>query len=1038
MSVSVNEGMGFAESSCLSVGQSDTKMGYQMFMPKTPPVSVDQKLISLPSIALTCAVGVTVSLVLSQAVGGYLGSHTGYQLDVTVVNGLVSGILLIPVLYTLMRRQAREAAMTRDALHKAFSISSNAVCICRVKDGSFLKINDGFSVLTGYCAADVVNKKVAELGLWQVPAQYQALVRELQQHGEVNDLEVSIISTSGVVKVGQLTASMIEFGGEPCIIAIIRDISDLKRAQESIEKLSYYDAETGLPNQNLLMDRLNQLILLNSRDNRPTAVIYIGMDGFKGMVDALGHTGSNEVVRVLATRLTETLRLSDTIARLHRDELVIVLGGDLREADLHIVIAKVQQVFARPITIATGEITIAATLGIACFPPDGLSGEILLQNSHAAMNQARANGSSFQFFSASMNIMALERLSFESSMMRSLDAGEFFLCYQPKYARNGKDMTGMEALVRWRRDGEVIPPDKFIPVAEENGMIVKLGEWVLNEACRQNKSWQLEGLPPLQVSVNISARQLRDSDFAQKVERILGETDMAPAFLELEITETAIMEVSDDIVLQLLRLRALGISISIDDFGTGYSSLSYLKNLPVDKIKIDRSFVMDIVSDPGDAAIVEAIISIAHALHLCVIAEGVESKGQLDFLIDRECTEFQGYYFSKPLTSEHFADLLRSRDTTKAGYPAECRTGKCRPHAVPRAPALYLVEGTADTTRLSENMMDVAHPIPPVSPCDGILKVLSRFQLSMDLKVLPVVEGGVIVGIVSRSTFLEEHIIGKYGFAAHINHSKKIRDLMAPLGISFEAATPIEEAVKILQPVISTLCIDEICITRNGVYAGVIDVNRFIKAMTDIQIVLAKGANPLTGLPGNTSIERKICERLDSNTHFDIAYIDIDNFKPFNDYYGFQKGDEVIKRLAEIMTAITAASPLAATTFCGHIGGDDFILISESLQAEQLSAQIIAAFEGERLSLHGQRDHEDGGYRAFNRKGELESFPLISLSVGIVNTSLSLVGSYAKLASLSTEVKKAAKKKTGSSIVVDGRAAHYEQKQDLWHCTTAV
>ena len=1009
-----------------------------MFVQKTPPISIDQKLVSLPRIALTCAVGITASILLSEAVSGYLRGHTGYQLDVTVVNGMIFGILLIPVLFTIFRHQAREVGTTRDVLHRAFSISSNAVCICRVKDGTFLKINDGFSVLTGYGEADVLNKKVSELDLWQVPTQYQALVRKLQQEGAVNDAEVSIISSSGGVKVGQLTASMIEFGAEPCIIAIIRDISDLKRAQESIEKLSYYDAETGLPNQNLLMDRLNQLISLNSRDNRPTAVIYIGMDGFKGMVDALGHAGSNEVVRVLATRLTETLRLSDTIARLHRDELVIVLGGDLREADLDIVIAKVQRVFARSITISTGEITISATLGIACFPSDGLSGEVLLQNSHAAMNQARTNGGSFQFFSASMNIKAMERLGFESSMMRSLDAGEFFLCYQPKYARNGKDMTGMEALVRWRRDGEVVPPDKFIPVAEENGMIVKLGEWVLKEACRQNKSWQTEGLAPLQVSVNISARQLRDNDFAEKVERILRETDMAPAFLELEITESAIMQISDDIVLQLLRLRELGISISIDDFGTGYSSLSYLKALPVDKIKIDRSFVMDIVSDPGDAAIVEAIISIAHALHLCVIAEGVESKGQLDFLVERECTEFQGYYFSKPLTSEHFADLLRTRDTTQAGYPAKCSEGKCRPHAVTRAPSLYLVEGKTETVRLSENMMDVAHPIQPVSPCDRILKVLSRFQLNMDLKVLPVVEDGAIVGIVSRSTFLEEHIIGKYGFAAHINHSKKIRDLMEPLGISFEAATPIEEAVKTLQPVISTLRIDEICITRNGAYAGVLDVNRFIKAMTDLQIVLAKGANPLTGLPGNTSIERKICERLDSNTPFDIAYIDIDNFKPFNDHYGFQKGDEVIKKLAEIMTAIAASSPLAATTFCGHIGGDDFILISDSLQAEQLSAQIIAAFEGEQLSLHGQRDHENGGYRAFNRRGELESFPLISLSVGIVNTSLSLVGSYAKLASLSTEVKKAAKKKTGSSIVVDGRTAHYEQSRDVWHCTSAV
>lgn len=993
---------------------------------------------SLKRIALASASGITAWIILWNAVNGHLNSHPGCQLNLSIISGILTGIIVTAVLYLLFRPLAREAASTRDALHKAFAISSNAVCICRVKDGTFLKINAGFTALTGYGEAEVLNKKVNELGLCQFPSQYQALARDLQKHGEVHDAEMNFISKLGAVKVGLFTASMIKFDAEPCILAIIRDLSELKQAKERIETLSYYDADTGLPNQNLAMDRLNQLISLNKRGNRPTAVIYIGMDGFKGIVDALGHAGSNEVVRDLARRLTEILRQTDTIARLHRDELAIVLGGDLREADIDIVITKIEQVFARLIRIPTGEITITANLGIACFPSDGLSAEILLQHSHVAMNQAREQGDSFQYYSASMNIKAMERLNFESGMLKSLETGEFFLCYQPKYARNGRDMTGMEALVRWRRGGEIIPPDKFIPLAEENGMIVKLGDWVLREACRQNKSWQLEGLIPLQVSVNISARQLRDNDFAEKVESVLRETGLLPALLELEITESAIMSISDDIVLKLLRLKELGISISIDDFGTGYSSLSYLKNLPVDKIKIDRSFVMDIVSDPDDAAIVEAIISIAHALDLCVIAEGVESKGQLDFLISRKCTEFQGYYFSKPLGAEHFADLLRMREST-AGYPAGCSEEKYRLNpplefAVPRAASLYLVEGKSEPITLREPMMEVAHPIQPVSPQDRIINVLSRFPLDMDLKVLPVVEGEAVVGIVNRSTFLEEHIIGRHGFGAHINHSKKIRDLMEPVKFTFEAATPVEEAAKTLQPTISTLRIDNICVTRNGAYAGVIDVNRFIKAMTDIQILLAKGANPLTGLPGNTSIEREICRRLESGTPFDIAYLDIDNFKPFNDHYGFQKGDEVIKSLAEIMATTAASSPFAEATFCGHIGGDDFILITETMQAERLSARIIASFERERPAFHGQRDHASGGYQAFNRKEELESFPLISLSVGIVNTSLSLVGSYAKLASLSTEVKKAAKKKNGSSIVVDGRAARFELNPDARYC----
>jgi GGDEF domain-containing protein/predicted transcriptional regulator len=373
------------------------------------------------------------------------------------------------------------------------------------------------------------------------------------------------------------------------------------------------------------------------------------------------------------------------------------------------------------------------------------------------------------------------------------------------------------------------------------------------------------------------------------------------------------------------------------------------------------------------------------------------------------------------LSSEQFAALLKTREC--AVNPAGCCPEEPEAPQVsatePSPPrSLYLV--ASKSAARCEQMGDVAQVIAPVSPMDRITSVLGRFQREMDLKVLPVVEDGAVVGMVNRSTFLEEHIIGRHGFGAHINHSKKIRDLMEPLAISLDAAMPVEEAARMLQPTIGTLRIDNVCITKNGAYAGVLDVNRYLKAMTEIQMVLAKGANPLTGLPGNTSIEREISSRLEAHVPFDIAYLDIDNFKPFNDHYGFQKGDEVIRKLAEIMETVAASVP-AEKTFCGHIGGDDFILITESLKAERLSLLIIAAFEAERSIFHGTRDCALGGYRAVNRKGEPENFSLISLSVGIVNTSLSQVGTYAKLASLSTEVKKAAKKRPGSTIVVDGR-----------------
>ncbi len=902
--------------------------------------------VPLPTTILGCLTIMVGWLLLKEIAASYSGGRQGPPLEFSAANLLIVGVPVAAVLYRIFRRLTREAESIRDAFYKAIGISINAICISRVQDGVILKINGGFTALTGYGEADALSKKVKELDLWESPAHYEWLVREIVKKGKVRDLEVSLVSKIGALKSGLLTASMIECCGGPCIFAIIRDVTALKSAQERIERLSYYDLGTGLPNQNLLMDRLDHLISLNVRQLRPTAVIYVGLWGFKGIVDAMGHAGSNDVLKDLARRLISSLRDSDTVARLHRDELVVLLGGDLRDTDIDVVIAKLEKVLAGPIAIPGGEITVSASLGIACYPSDGLSAELLLQHSHAAMNQARSQGGGFQYYSASMNEKALERLRIESGMMRSLDEGEFFLCYQPKYAGDGREITGMEALVRWSRDGELVMPGAFIPVAEDNGMIVKLGEWVLREACRQNVSWRDQGLSPVQVSVNISARQLRDADFADKVEGIVRESGLEPEFLELEITESAIMCISDDLVLKLLRLKELGVSISIDDFGTGYSSLSYLKNLPIDKIKIDRSFVMDIVTDPDDAAIVDAVISIAHALNLCVIAEGVESQAQFDFLVGRNCTEFQGYYFSKPLSAEHFADLLRSRETAAVCRDAAkslrfreaaasrrkprlsriCRALRGREPAALPAQASRFTAGRTETGGGAECMRDVARLVQPVSPQDRIINVLSRFQLDPELKVLPVVEEESVVGMVNRSTFFEEHIIGKQGYAAHINHSKKIKELMEPVAFTFEASTRIEDAAAILQSMISTLRIDNICITLNGVYTGMIDVNRIFKAMTEIQIVLAKGANPLSGLPGNTSIERQICERLDSKTPFDIAYIDIDNFKPFNDYYGFQKGDEIIKKVAEIMERVVADSPFHATTFCGHIGGDDFIL----------------------------------------------------------------------------------------------------------------
>ncbi len=800
-----------------------------------------------------------------------------------------------------------------------------------------------------------------------------------------------------------------------------------RHAELEIKKLAYYDRETGLPNHNLLLDRLNQVIAFNSRKRKNTAVIYISLTGFKAVVDAHGHSGGCNAVCAIAERLTLTLRHYDTVARIHRDEFVLVLGGTVLEGDVAKILHKLQTIFSEPIKLGTVETIIPACFGVACYPADGVTSELLLQHAHIAMNQARQNGVTFQYYSEALNQKAVERLSIETGLLHALDEGEFFLCYQPKMDINGTDIAGMEALLRWQRPGHgVIPPDKFIPLAEENGLIVPLGTWVLKEACRQNKSWQDAGLPKLRVSVNLAARQLRDNNFVPLVVQILAETGLDPNYLELELTESALMGDAGDTVCKLLSLKELGISISVDDFGTGYSSLSYLKHLPIDTIKVDRSFVRDIVNDPDDAAIVDAIVAMAHSLKLNVIAEGVETVEQLEFLRRRKCQQAQGYYFARPLDPQQFEAFMVQGTlvgdmsvSTPDIFPVNRKMQSLSCMEEPAQPDTDTIDVTAFVS--TEYIGDISIPVVPAHPGDNLAAVLRRFQSDPTLLVLPVVEDGRAVGIINRSTFLEEHVIGMNGFAFQINHSRKMRDLMVPVKLTFETNVSIKDAAQVIQSQEMDIRVDNICVTWNGIYHGVVEVNRFISAITDINLTLAKGANPLTGLPGNESIQREINERIRAGEGFDIAYIDIDNFKPYNDYYGFQRGDVVIKAIGEILSGVTKSSGAGFSCFCGHIGGDDFILITGAHHSEYISSQVITTLEEHLPVFHGEKDFSAGCYSAVSRKGELETFGLLSLSIGIVNTRLTPVSSYAQLASISTEVKKAAKKLPGSSVVINRR-----------------
>jgi diguanylate cyclase (GGDEF)-like protein len=903
-------------------------------------------------------------------------------------------------------------------------------------------------------------------------------------------------------------------------------------AEQKIQKMAYYDSETGLPNSELLLDRLNQALAISSRQKNSTVVIYISLTGFKAVVDTHGLSGGIDVVRAFAERLVSTLRQYDTIARIHRDEFAVVLGGPVHEGDVSLILNKLQAVFDEPIRLGVNEAIIPACFGVACFPADGATSDSLIQNAHIAMNQARKNGLNYQYYSEELNQKAVERHAIETGMLRAIDDGEFFLCYQPKIDIYSKDVVGMEALVRWQRPGlGILPPDRFIPAAEESSLIVRLGAFVLREACRQNKAWQDAGLPKLKVAVNLSARQLLDNDFVPLILHILDETGLEPIYLELELTESTLMCNIDDTVLKLLRLKELGISISVDDFGTGYSSLSYLKHLPIDTIKVDRSFVRNIVKDSDYAAIVDAMISMAHSLKLNVIAEGVETHEQLDFLRQGNCQQAQGFLFSKPLVPHQFEYFLRTGKTAVAksgtllleffadfssfegvwnyqdqpdwnialhgtifgeygqnGLEKNYRTNlgvinlvldgdkvsgsydhgnghivglmqgrkltgtwtisaetefvapstfadKKSPIRWKTPPSgfaekIEMVRELANhsaamhaTSEISAEFIgDIAVKPDPVLPGDTIPTALNRFQSDSNLLVLPVVENGRVVGVINRSTFLEEHVIGRKGFGFHINYSKKIHDLMLPVELAIEGSTPIEEGARLIQASRRNLRrLDNIFVLADGEYSGIVNVNKLFSVITEINLTLAKGANPLTGMPGNESIQREINERLKNAKGFDIAYIDIDNFKPFNDNYGFQRGDVVIKTIGELISNVACPSAEVSCCFCGHIGGDDFIIITEPNRLEAVSVQIIKALKGHLPLFHGEKDYSAGCYSAVNRKGEKETFGLLSLSIGIVNTQLTPVESYVQLASISTEVKKQAKKQAGSSVVINRR-----------------
>jgi diguanylate cyclase (GGDEF)-like protein len=429
-----------------------------------------------------------------------------------------------------------------------------------------------------------------------------------------------------------------------------------------VSHLLQYDVLTELPNSTLLGDRLNQSLALSRRHDKQLAVMFLGLDRFKRINNALGHPAGDEMLKQVGRNLVATVRESDSVFRYGSDEFVVILADVHHPQQTKGIAEKLLNAIRVPQHIAGHDLSVTASLGISIYPDDGFDAIALIKKAETAMRNVKESGpNEFRFFIDEMNQRARDQQSIESGIRLALERNEFVLHYQPKLDLGSGQVVGAEALIRWQKPGHgLVYPSDFISVAEDSGLIVPLSKWVLAEACRQACAWQAAGLPKICMSVNMSAIDFRQQDFVDGIERILKETGLEPALLELEITEGVLMQNIDTTVNALTRLKVMGVRLAIDDFGTGYSSLSYLRRFPVDVLKIDQSFIRGLSSDSNDAALVSAIISLGRSLKLTIIAEGVETLEQLDFLKAHQCEEGQGYYFSKAVEPDAFVRYLGS------------------------------------------------------------------------------------------------------------------------------------------------------------------------------------------------------------------------------------------------------------------------------------------------------------------------------------------------------------------------------------------
>ncbi len=563
------------------------------------------------------------------------------------------------------RKRAEQALQQAEEKYRAIFENAVVAIFQSTPDGRYITVNPAMAHMLGYDSPQELIESITDIAqqVYVDPKGREEFKRLLGEQGTVTNFECEIYRKDGsTMWVSANARAVIKAGVLVGYDGMNEDITSRKVAEERVQFLAYYDALTGLPNRTLLQDRLAKALAGARRRKDKVAVLFLDLDRFKVINDSLGHSLGDVLLQEVAERLRKGARELDTVARLGGDEFVIVLTSVKEVSDAAVAAERIVKGMTDGFVLEGHPLSISCSLGISVFPEHGTNSETLIKNADTAMYCAKEKGrNTFRFFTEDLNAQAVERLTLENSLRQALVRKELFLVYQPQIEIATGRITGLEALLRWQHPTlGLVPPDKFIRIAENSGLIIPIGEWVLRTACAQARKWQDEGLPALPIAVNVSAVQFRQEDFCELIRSVLREVGLGPQYLELELTESLLLS-SADVTLSVLReLRAMGLTLAIDDFGTGYSSLSYLKQFPISKLKIDRSFVRDVAVSPDDAAIATAIISMAKSLNLRVIAEGVENEAQMSFLRARQCDEIQGYYFSKPLPADACAEKIRS------------------------------------------------------------------------------------------------------------------------------------------------------------------------------------------------------------------------------------------------------------------------------------------------------------------------------------------------------------------------------------------